>query len=217
MKFPRTAYFFAWNDGWSPIRNQNANAFFNNQRVINRAQINLASTGGSVASTPSTPTTPSKPSATVLQNFSNGIGQWKGTNIAGGPWRTNEVVVSSTDSLKADVQLSAGKQYLLFTQEKSTIGLGGRKKLTGQARVASWGFSSGGSVSAKLYIKVGSGWAWYESGSVQLSSGSSTALVIDLSKVPASLLGDVQELGVEYTSNTNGGTSAVYLTYITVE
>ena len=210
-KFPRVAYFFAWNDGWSPIRNQNAYTFFNHRRVVNRAQINLASAGSGGSNV--APTS----SGTALYSFSNGVGQWKGTSISGGPWRTNEVVVSATDSLKADVQLSAGKQYILYTQEKATIRLAGRKKAIAQARVASWGFSNGGSVSAKLYIKAGSGWTWYDSGSVQLNSGSSTALVLDLSRVPAGQLGDVQEIGVQYTSNTNGGTSAVYLTYITVE
>ena len=177
--------------------------------MINLGEVHLNGGGGGGSAAPS--------SGTVLYNFSHGIGQWKGLNLAGGPWRSGEASVSSTDSLKADVNLAAGKHYTVSTQEKSTFHLGGKKKLTAHARVASWGLANGGSVSAKVFIKAGSGWTWYDSGSVQLNSGASTAIVFDLTKVPAGHLNDVQELGVEFTSSANGGASAVYVSYITTQ
>ncbi|CAF4984528.1 unnamed protein product, partial [Rotaria socialis] len=58
-KFPGVADFLAWNDGWSPIKNQNVWALFNNQLVINRGKLNLGDGATSSAS------------GGVLYNFSN--------------------------------------------------------------------------------------------------------------------------------------------------
>jgi mannan endo-1,4-beta-mannosidase len=209
-KFPRTAYFLAWNDGWSPITNKNAWALFNHNRVINRGKINLD--GGSGSGGGTSPST-----GTILYNFSNGVGEWKGTNIKGGPWQTNEFVVKSTDAIKGDIELRGGGRYTLYTQQKSTMRVAQGRRLIARARVATWGFTNGGTITAKLYIKAGSSWKWYDSGSVQLNSSTSTPIILDLTKISASELADVNEIGVEYTSNTNGGLSAVYLSHITVE
>ena len=206
-RFPRVAYFLAWNDDWAPIRNQNANSFYNNPRVVNRGQIGSNNNGGATTSSGST----------ILYNFSNGVGQWKGTNLAAGPWQSNELVVKSTDSLKADVRLASGKTYTLFTQEASTIKLSGRKRLTAQVRAASWGFSNGGSVSVKLYVKAGSAWTWYDSGSVQVNSGATATVTMDLTKISAGNLADGKEVGVEFTSNGNGDQTSIYLSSITAE
>ena len=206
-RFPRVAYFLAWNDDWSPIRNPNAYSFFNNPRVVNRGQIGSNSNNGGTTTSGST----------VLYNFSNGVGQWKGTNVAGGPWRSNEFVVKSSDSLKADIKLSAGQKYNLFTQESSTIQLSGRKRLTAEVRVASWGFPNGGSLTVKLYVKTGSGWTWYDSGSTQLNSGATGTVTVDLTKLSSGSLGDGKEVGVEFTSNANGDQTSVYLSSISAE
>ncbi|CAF3432743.1 unnamed protein product [Rotaria sp. Silwood1] len=203
-RFPRVAYFLAWNDGWSPIRNPNAYAFFNHQGVINRDEINLG--GNSIPS-----------GSTILYNFSNGVGEWRGSNIIGGPWQSKEFVFQSTNSLKMDVQLTQGGRYTLYTQQQSTIKVSGRTKLTAQARVASWGVANNGVITAKLYIKTGSSWKWYDSGSFQLKSDTATAITLNLNQIPAAELNDVREIGMEYTSSANGGQSSVYLSYITVE
>ncbi|UJR26844.1 hypothetical protein I4U23_008156 [Adineta vaga] len=211
--FPRVAYFLAWNDGWSPIRNKNAYAFFNDAKIINRGKISLngeSNTGSGTA-------TASPSSSAILYNFSNGIGEWKGTNVIGGPWQSNEFVVRSTESLKADINLNAGGRYILYTQQKSTFKLNGRKKLLAQARVASWGFSNNGKISAKLYIKAGSAWKWYDSGEFQLNSNSATTLTLNLSQISSAELNNVQEIGVEFISNGNGSNTSIYLSCITVE
>jgi mannan endo-1,4-beta-mannosidase len=113
--------------------------------------------------------------------------------------------------------LTANGQYTLYTQQQSTFQVSGRKRLTAQARVASWGLANNGKVTAKLYIKAGSAWKWYDSGAVQLNSNTATAVVLDLSRVPSGELNDVKEIGVEYTSTAYGSSSAVYLSHITVE
>ncbi len=135
----------------------------------------------------------------------------------GGPWRSNEFVVKSTDSLKADIQLTANGRYALYTQQKSSFRLSGRNKLIAQARVASWGFANNGQITAKLYIKTGSSWKWYDSGSVPLNSSAATAIVLNLSQIPSGELNDVQEIGIEYVSNANGSNTSVYLSHISVE
>lgn len=207
-KFPRVAYFLAWNDGWAPIKNQNAYGFFNDARVITLGKMG---SGGDQTETTSPTTT-----STIIYNFSNGVGEWKGTNVIGGPWQSNEFVFKSTDSLKADVMLSAGGTYSLFTQQ-TNFHASGRTHITAQARVASWGFASNGVINAKLYMKVGSSWTWYDSGSIQLNSYSATSLVIDLTRIPSSLLNDVKEIGVEYSSNAYGGQTSIYLSHITLQ
>jgi mannan endo-1,4-beta-mannosidase len=113
--------------------------------------------------------------------------------------------------------LTANGQYTLYTQQQSTFQVSGRKRLTAQARVASWGLANNGKVTAKLYIKAGSSWKWYDSGAVQLNTNTATAMVVDLSKISAAELKDVKEIGVEYTSTAKGDRSAVYLSYISVE
>ncbi len=131
--------------------------------------------------------------------------------------QSNEFVFKSTDGLKADVQLTTHGHYTLYTQQQSTFKVSGRKRLTAQARVASWGLANNGKVTAKLYIKTGSAWKWYDSGSVELNTYTATAISIDLSKIPSGELNDVKEIGVEYTSTANGDRSAIYLSYISVE
>lgn len=211
-----------WNDAWAPIANKYSCAFYNHHRVINRAGTNLNNTLVVLSTTaaPSTTTTLSAAAAAasvVVYNFSNGVGQWQGLNIKAGPWQSNEFTVSSTDSLKADVQLTAGGKYALFTNQTATFSFASYQRLVARARVASWGFSSGGSVIGKLYIKTGPSWTWYESGSVTLNSNTATQIIFNLSALPATALANLKEVGVEYTSSNNGDQSAVYLSYITAE
>ncbi|UJR27042.1 hypothetical protein I4U23_008346 [Adineta vaga] len=234
-KFPQVAYFLAWNDGWAPISNKYACAFYNHHRVINRdgmslnnslitttttitttisttSQSTVSSTGSTTSSSSS-----SSSSTTVIYNFSNGIGQWQGGSVNGGPWQSNEFTYSSTDSLKADVQLYQGGKSSIYTNQASTFTFGSYQRLVVRARTASWGFSSGGTMGAKLYIKSGSSWTWYDSGLTQLNSNSATQVVLNLNTIPSSSLSDIREVGVEFTSSANGGQTAVYIAYITAE
>lgn len=69
----------------------------------------------------------------------------------------------------------------------------------------------------KLYIKTGSSWTWYDSGAVQLNSNSATQLVLYLNSISSSSLADIREVGVEFTSSSNGYQTSVYVAYITAE
>ena len=175
--------------------------------MINRGEISFGNVVSTTASSISS----------VLYSFSQGVGQWKGSNLVGGPWQTNEFISKGLNSLKGDVRLSAGQRYSFFTQDPTAMKINGKRRLTGEVRAASWGFSNGGTISAKLYLKGGSGWQWYDSGAVQLSSGNTKSLAFDLSKVSATHLADVKEIGVEFTSNTNGEQTSVYLSSLSVE
>lgn len=42
QNFPKTIVFVPWNDGWSPVKNQNASAAFNNGSVINLGDISIS-------------------------------------------------------------------------------------------------------------------------------------------------------------------------------
>ncbi|HBZ8119042.1 TPA: beta-mannosidase, partial [Klebsiella pneumoniae] len=42
QNFPKTIMFVPWNDGWSPVKNQNAAAAFNNGSVINLGDISIS-------------------------------------------------------------------------------------------------------------------------------------------------------------------------------
>lgn len=208
-KFPRAIYFFAWNDKWAPTKNLNAKAFFTHSRVINLAQVNLGNTGSASTSASST--------SSILYSFSQGIGQWKGSNLVGGPWQTTDFVVKGLSSLKADVRLSTGQRYTVFSQDSSTFKFSGKKRLTCDVRVATWGFPNGGTINAKLYIKAGAAWQWYDSGVTQLSAGNTKSLVLDLTKVSSGDLSDVREIGVDFTSNTNGDQTSLYVSSLSVE
>ena len=155
--------------------------------------------------------------STVLHNFSRGIGQWKGTGLVGGPWQVNDQTFRSTDSIKADIRLTANGRSSIFTQEKPAVSLSGNRRLTVQARVASWGVAAGGKVSAKLYMKLGGSWKWYDSSETVLSNSAFTTLAIDLTKIPSAELADVKEMGVDFISSSNGSQTSVYIAYVTLE
>jgi mannan endo-1,4-beta-mannosidase len=70
---------------------------------------------------------------------------------------------------------------------------------------------------AKLYIKVGSNWTWYDGGTVNINSSTSgTTLTLNLSGISG--LSDVRELGVQFLSGSgSSGRSAIYVDYVTIE
>jgi mannan endo-1,4-beta-mannosidase len=164
-----------------------------------------------------TASTSSSSSSTVIYNFSNGVGQWQGYNVVGGPWVSNESTFASTDSLKADIQLYAGSIYNIYTDQVSTFTFAGYQRLVGLARFAPWGFQSGGTMSGKLYIKTNSSWTWYDSGAIQLNNNTLTQVVLNLNTIPSSSLADIREVGIEYTSSSDGSQTAVYFAYVTAE
>ncbi|MFY1598341.1 glycosyl hydrolase [Micromonospora sp. WMMD737] len=207
QNYPLTTYFLAWNDGWGPARNRGAGTLFNNSWIANRGEVDL----GSITEPGGDGTTPPPSGGSLLHGFESGTEGWAGTNVTGGPWRVNEWAGQGSGSLKSDVNLAAGASYLHRTVTQS---LAGRSTLRATARVAPWGNHAAGT-QAKLYVKTGSGWQWYDSGAVTVGS-SGTTLVLNLGGVAS--LGDVREIGVQFVpAGGAGGGSAVYVDNVTVQ
>ncbi|MGB2569469.1 glycosyl hydrolase [Micromonospora citrea] len=208
QNYPRTTYFLAWNDGWGPARNAGASTLFNNSWIANRGEVDL----GTVTEPGGGTTSPPPPTGgTLLAGFESGTDGWAGTNVTGGPWRVNEWAAQGSYALKSDVNLAAGAAYL---RRSATTSLSGRTTLRATARVATWGSFGTGS-QAKLYVKTGSGWQWYDGGAVTVTS-SGVTLTLHLGGVAN--LGDVREIGVQFVpgSGASGG-SAVYVDNVTVQ
>ncbi|MBO2942429.1 cellulase family glycosylhydrolase [Paenibacillus sp. F411] len=151
-------------------------------------------------------------SAATLYDFESGIQNWTGTSISGGPWSVTEWASNGSRSLKAGVNLAPNSKHSLrLTQSQN---FSGKTALKATVKHAGWG-NIGSGIYAKIYLKSGSGWTWYESSSVKINASSGTTLSISLSSVPN--LSEVKELGVEFTSSNSSGNSALYVDNITIE
>ncbi|WP_245625051.1 glycoside hydrolase family 5 protein [Paenibacillus stellifer] len=152
-------------------------------------------------------------SATTLYDFESGTQSWQGSNVSGGPWTTNEWKSTGTYSLKGDVNFSSNSaHYLYYTGDQS---LSGKSTLKATVKHASWG-SVGSGIYAKLYVKTGSGWTWYDSGATLINSSGGTTLSLSLSSIPNLSL--VKEIGVQFLASSNSsGQSAVYVDSVTVQ
>ncbi|SBT68564.1 mannan endo-1,4-beta-mannosidase [Micromonospora sediminicola] len=208
QSYPKTSYFLAWNDGWGPARNSGASTLFNNSWIANRGEVDLGAVtepgGGGT-------TTPPPSGGTLLNGFESGTEGWTGANVTGGPWQVTEWASQGTRALKSDVNLGAGAAYLKKT---ATTSLSGRTTLRATARVAPWGSFGTGS-QAKLYVKTGAGWQWFDGGSVAVTSA---GVNLSLSLAGVANLGDVREIGVQFVPGSGaGGTSAVYVDNVTVQ
>lgn len=148
---------------------------------------------------------------TVLDDFENTTDGWAGSNITGGPWSVTEWAAHGSYSLKSDVSLASGGQYYLY--KDGSFNLSGKSTLSITVKTATWGSWAG--AQAKLYVKTGSGWQWFDGGSVAINS-SGTTLTLNLSGVAN--LGDVREIGVQFLSGSGAsGTSSIYADYLTVQ
>lgn len=121
-----------------------------------------------------------------------------------------EWAASGSASLKADLTLGSRQATLRLTQDRSLSG----GRLQARVKHAAWG-SFGSGLTAKLYVKTGSGWAWYDGGALAINSSSATLLTLNLSGVAN--LSTVREIGVEFSApaNSSGGT-AIYVDSVTL-
>ncbi|WP_368042577.1 hypothetical protein [Ectobacillus sp. JY-23] len=148
--------------------------------------------------------------APTLFDFETSVQGWTGANISGGPWAVSDWSVNGSKSLKADVILTNVSSYAL----KNTTGLNLSAKTTLRARVkhASWG-NVGNGMTAKLYIKTGSTWTWYDGGSVGINAITPTTLALNLNGVTN--IHDIREIGIEFYTFQGSADSAVFVDYIT--
>lgn len=205
------SYFMVWHtDQFYKNSAGTVNYVYNQNRSVARARMGQfigGTLGGGTSPTP----TPVPGTGRTLYNFEGGSTQgWTGSNISAGPWSVTEWAANGSYALKADVALGARQTVLKLTQDQS---LSGNTQLQARVRHATWG-SFGSGMVAKLYVKTGSGWTWYDGGSVRIGS-STTVLTLNLSGVAN--LGAVREIGVEFTSpSDSSGSSAIYVDYVTV-
>jgi mannan endo-1,4-beta-mannosidase len=197
QNYLRTTYFLTWNDGWGPGRNQNASVFMNNPWIVNRGEVHfsqITEPGGS----------------SLLYGFESSTDSWTGSNVAGGPWRVNEWASQGSWSLKADVNLAGASQIRLA--RVAPYDLSNRSALRATVRVAPWGNHAGGTV-AKLYVKTGPRWHWYDSGNTRITANGTT-LTLNLSSIPNR--NNVREIGIQYLpASESSGRSAVYVDNVT--
>ena len=150
--------------------------------------------------------------ATTLYDFEGSTQNWTGTNVSGGPWSVTDWATSGSQSLKADVQLGNGSQHFLSVSNNQN--LSGKSTLKATVKHANWG-SIGNGINAKLYMKTGSSWTWYDGGPVQISSNGTT-LSLNLSSIPN--LSEVQEIGIQFIGALNSsGQTALYLDKVSVQ
>ncbi|WP_051963126.1 cellulase family glycosylhydrolase [Deinococcus misasensis] len=152
------------------------------------------------------------PSEQTLFNFEGDTQGWTGWAVNAGPWSVNEWATSGSNSLKADVTFGNRRYELKNTAQRN---LSGKTALRARVKHASWG-NPGSGVTAKIFVKTGAGWSWYGSGAVTINGNTSTTLTLNLSGVPN--LGDVKEIGVEFTSPSNSsGNSSIYVDQVTLQ
>ncbi|MGO4183557.1 cellulase family glycosylhydrolase [Paenibacillus sp. TAF43_2] len=152
-------------------------------------------------------------SSSTLYDFEGGNAQgWTASNVAGGPWSVTEWAASGSSSLKADVTLGGGQYYLQYAGANN---FSGKSSVSVKVKHAAWGtFGSG--LQAKLFIKTGSAYTWYDSGSVNINSSGATTISLSLSGVAN--LGDVREVGVQFISPTNSsGSTSVYVDSVVLQ
>ncbi|MFG3000455.1 glycosyl hydrolase [Streptomyces sp. NPDC048340] len=199
-RFPETAYFLTWNSPWSPVRNGNLHGseLMNDPWVVNRGEIDLSRR--------------TERSGVELAGFESGTQGWGSGNTTAGPWAVDEWVARGARSLKADIDLGAGREPLL--KYSTPQNLTDRTRLTVRARTAPWGDHASGT-KAKLYVRTGAGMTWYDDGA-QPTGPNGTTLTLDLTRVPA--LDDVREIGVDFVPAVGAtGRSAVYVDDLRVE
>ncbi len=144
----------------------------------------------------------------VLYGFEAGIQSWTAQSVSGGPWSVSEWSVEGSKSLKAGVNLSSSSVYYLRISVNEDFSE--NTELEATVRHASWG-NQGSGMNAKLYVKTGSSFQWFDGGSVSINSSTSgTELSLDLTSV--SNLDQIKEIGVQFSSGSgSSGSSAIYI------
>jgi mannan endo-1,4-beta-mannosidase len=156
-----------------------------------------------------------KTSSTVTQlySFEGSAAGWSISSPGSGPWSVTEWSSQGSKSLKANVNLSNPKSYVLNIVNNENFS--DYSSLSVTVKHASWG-NHGSGTFAKLYAKTGSSWNWHDSGPVLITSGSGTTITLDLSGV--SNTGSIKEIGVQFLIAGNAsGSSAVYIDDVVLE
>jgi hypothetical protein len=152
-------------------------------------------------------------SSGLLEGFESGTNGWSASGIAGGPWQVNEWAAQGSYSLKADAALGSGKSYTF--SKVATLNLSSGSTLKATVRAGTWG-ALGSGLTAKIYVKSGSSYTWYDTAVATITTGTGgTTLSLSLSGIASR--NDVREIGVRFFAASNSsGTTSIYLDNITV-
>ncbi len=144
----------------------------------------------------------------VKYNFENSLEGWNGQYV------TKEWAALGQYSLKSDFNLSPNSSKTLSIAKNDNFS--GKSKLQAVVKHASWG-NQGSGMTAKLYVKTGSGYTWYDGGAIKINAGSNgTTLTLSLN--PVANLGDIKEVGVEFRAGSGSSSqTAVYVDKVTLQ
>ncbi|WP_169084846.1 cellulase family glycosylhydrolase [Paenibacillus sp. PL91] len=202
---------------WSWTGNDSGNAWLDMttsdwQTLTSWGNLVINGTNG-IAATSAKASVFSSGTNSALYDFENYSTQgWTALNITGGPWSVTEWAASGSNSLKADVTLGGGQFTLKYTGSNN---FSGKSSISAKVKHAPWG-NVGSGLQAKLFIKTGASYTWYDSGTVNIQASGASTLTLSLSGVAN--LGDVREVGVEFLSTANSsGTSAVYVDSVVLQ
>lgn len=202
---PTWAYLDLSNDWAGTSLTGWGNTIVNGSNGIKATSVLSGVFGGTGAVPPTVPAT--------LYNFEENTQGWSGSGISGGPWSVTEWKSNGSYSLKADVTLKSNSVHQLHLIKGHNFN--GKSRLKVTVKHASWG-NYGSGILAKLYIKTGSGWTWFDSGATRINATSGTTLTLQLSGIPN--LADVREIGVQFiASSSSSGNTAVYMDHVTLE
>lgn len=195
--YPETIYFMTWTDGWAPDDNLNGDKLMTSPWSVNQEDVDFDEINSC--------------SGLTLYDFESGVDGWTASNVDSGPWAVTGWSADGSKALKANVTFAASKKMTL--KVNPALNLSGKTQLKATVKHASWG-DPGTGVTAKLYMKTGSGWQWFGGSAKTINGTSGTQLVMDLSSV--SNLDQVKEIGVQFFSPSgSSGGSAIFVDKVT--
>ncbi|MFD2673513.1 glycosyl hydrolase [Marinicrinis sediminis] len=147
----------------------------------------------------------------ILADFEGSTENWSGNNVNGDLAVSADWSAHGSSSLKAPVLLGNKQVEVKLTKSYDFTG-----KTTLQATVKQGEAGQYGSgVTAKLFVKTGSGWTWHDSGSVAVTSAG-TVLSLDLSTVAN--VGDIKEIGIEFSCPADSsGEANLYIDHLLIQ
>jgi mannan endo-1,4-beta-mannosidase len=201
-KFPKTIYFLPWNNKWSPVTNVNSWWGYNNSWTINLGEVWTNQATGQL-----TPMV-----IPALFSFEGNTQGWaSGDAPVTGYWSVADWASHGSNSLKANVNFANNQGFSLKTNSAQNFSNNSTVKAT--VRVASWS-NVGAGVTAKLYVKTGTNWAWYDASGL-VTAGSNVTLTLNLNNVANKQ--DIREMGVYFQTSTASGSGSVYVDGVIVE
>jgi len=198
--FPQTSYFIPWNGVWSPTNNLKTSEAFNHDAVVNLGEI---WEGGHLSSIVETAPFQTE----VFYDFESGTEGWGSeSQSVSGYWAVNEWACSGGQSLKANIELKNDDTFDL--KVASALDLSDKSSLSVLVRLASWG-NVGSGLKAKLYLKTGPEYQWFDGGELTITNGQTNTAILDLNTVANR--NDIRELGIYFSTGSASGSTALYI------